>query len=518
MSYYEKYLKYKNKYIKYKNKYINLGEIVENDKQPIYKEIMYDNGDKYIGSVIDGNVPIKSGEGIYTYINGNRYEGEFKNNMFNGRGKLFLPTLYIEGNFHNNIIVGNCKIIFDNNDVYEGEYINDKITGKGSMIYSNGNQYTGEFIDDEFNGIGKFTVLDKFEYEGEFKNGEIHGTGKISYKSGKTYDGMFKKNKKDGLGKMTYPNKDIYEGLFKDDKIKEGIFTFNNGNVYEGNFENGKFNGKGKFTVLGKYVYKGEFKDNIMHGKGKLIYNSGDIYKGNFINGIKNGVGIYKYKDETIIEDMFSNGNINISIEDPKEFNTTLKEYEIVLYINSHGCDIPNAVIKIPPDFNIEPIYVGAVGYNCTSLGKEDNTDLYYTRLLFKEHELDNAIQAFQSYKGRLPKYGVPNYNHEYQFGLDKINLNNAYDGIFVIKNNIGLPNYINLFDWTNEKESYINKNPLLRKLSNFITSKLSPDNITKLTDLIKAFNKWIKEQPIKNKKLKVIFLDVSCRNPCFKE
>jgi hypothetical protein len=125
MSYYKKYLKYKNKYI-------NLREIVENDKQPIHKEIMYDSGDKYIGSIIYSNKSIKSEEGNYKkdgfgkmiYPNKDVYKGLFKNNQMI-KGKY---THKNEGFIENNEKHRQGKIIYKSGKTYEEMFKNNTLS------------------------------------------------------------------------------------------------------------------------------------------------------------------------------------------------------------------------------------------------------------------------------------------------------------------------------------------------------------------------------------------------------
>ena len=45
-----------------------------------------------------------------------------------------------------------------NDDRYEGQFINGKFGGKGKYFYSNGDMYDGEWSDDKKNGIGKYML------------------------------------------------------------------------------------------------------------------------------------------------------------------------------------------------------------------------------------------------------------------------------------------------------------------------------------------------------------------------
>ena len=43
----------------------------------------YNDGDVYNGTWVDG---LMSGFGVYNFVSGDRYEGSFSNDSFNGRG------------------------------------------------------------------------------------------------------------------------------------------------------------------------------------------------------------------------------------------------------------------------------------------------------------------------------------------------------------------------------------------------------------------------------------------------
>ena len=81
---------------------------------------------------------------------------------------------------------------------YEGEWKNDEPNGKGKKTWPNGDTYEGEcpgganhesvqlidslvegsFVDDMREGFGKYCHPDGYEYEGEWKNNKPNGKGK----------------------------------------------------------------------------------------------------------------------------------------------------------------------------------------------------------------------------------------------------------------------------------------------------------------------------------------------------
>lgn len=79
----------------------------------------------------------KHGIGIYQYPNGDKYFGEWANDLFNGQGTY----------------------VFNMGERYEGELLMGKKNGYGIYCYLNGNLYKGEWQKDKKNGKVKFHML-----------------------------------------------------------------------------------------------------------------------------------------------------------------------------------------------------------------------------------------------------------------------------------------------------------------------------------------------------------------------
>ena len=131
------YLKNGKRYIGYwKNNRIILENYIENEEYIKNKEILgnniikirYIDDDIYQGEYDPINSVIK-GSGIYYFNNGDSYNGNFKDNLFDGNGKLSFLDGKIIGTFKNGVLNGNGKIYYNNGDIMEGEWINGQKEG-----------------------------------------------------------------------------------------------------------------------------------------------------------------------------------------------------------------------------------------------------------------------------------------------------------------------------------------------------------------------------------------------------
>ncbi len=64
------------------------------------------------------------------------------------------------------VMSGNGKYTFYNGEYYEGQWKNDVRQGQGLYHYANGAQFEGQWKNDEMSGQGKFTLADKSFYYG----------------------------------------------------------------------------------------------------------------------------------------------------------------------------------------------------------------------------------------------------------------------------------------------------------------------------------------------------------------
>ena len=162
----------------YPNENIYEGEI-KNSNFNGKGKILFNNGDMYEGDFLEGDI---TGKGIFIYSDRTKYEGEIKNGEFKGHGIMkWTNDIQYEGEF-SGAQLSNFGTLIGNGEKYEGYFNNNYFNGKGIYIYNDGSSYKGDFEFGLKNGKGIYTKKDKFIYEGDWANNMPHGIGKFIYK------------------------------------------------------------------------------------------------------------------------------------------------------------------------------------------------------------------------------------------------------------------------------------------------------------------------------------------------
>ncbi|MDB2369635.1 transglycosylase domain-containing protein [Planktomarina temperata] len=142
----------------------------------------------------------RNGQATYTYHNGDKYVGEWKDGKLNGQGTY----------------------THHNGDKYVGEWKDGKSNGQATYTYHNGDQYIGEYKDDKKNGQGTYTHASGAKYVGEWTNGKQNGRGTYAYDNGDQYIGQWKDGKPNGQGTRTYADGRIESGIWRDNVLEAG--------------------------------------------------------------------------------------------------------------------------------------------------------------------------------------------------------------------------------------------------------------------------------------------------------
>jgi len=185
------------------------------------------------------------GKGIWYYINGSRYEGEWNHGLKEGFGTVYKA---------------------DGNKAYEGEWKNGKKNGFGTDYRKDGTKsYEGFWKNDESCGRGVLVDYRDIRFEGVFKQSPpygVYGLSKveysvITYPDGEVVEGPME-NKQH---RCIYPNGDVFEcedfiiGTAVGRKtacprpIRRGIYRFADGGTLSGWWERGYYDGDYRYTA-----------------------------------------------------------------------------------------------------------------------------------------------------------------------------------------------------------------------------------------------------------------------------
>lgn len=158
-----------------------------------------------------------------------------------------------------------------NGDKYTGEWKNNYRHGIGTYTFANGDEYKGDFKDDEWNGQGIYSFSDGEKYLGEFKDGYKHGFGTYIFTSGNKYEGYWENDYQNGYAVYSYENGD-YQG----DK-------------YIGQYKDGRRTGKGLYIKPDGRADICSYNDAVHSDcKGTDVYDVAPILQQNFTSLNKN--------------------------------------------------------------------------------------------------------------------------------------------------------------------------------------------------------------------------------------
>jgi hypothetical protein len=265
-------------------------EAANNDAHHRRGKFTFPDGGTYDGEWVDGQ---RQGQGTYSYL-GALFEGTWEQGKRNGKGTLFYATGHVyEGEFKADQPNGKGKLTMGKKEsVYEGDWADGQQHGKGVYVFPNGDTYEGEFQNGRMTGVGKYkspTVT----YEGLWKDDMYEGKGTLKITSGAIYSGLFSGGLRHGNGQLTLPNGGVYNGEWKDD-VRHG---------------------KGEFKEADGTIYEGEWRDDLPEGKGTKHYSNGAKYEGHFSKGLRKGQGTMHYKDGSKYEGYWADDRVRVPVD-----------------------------------------------------------------------------------------------------------------------------------------------------------------------------------------------------------
>ena len=305
-------------------------------------------------------------KGTKIYEDGRKIIGTFSDSYLNGQGEIFWDDgSYEKGNYVYGKLEGMGIWEDEIGDKYIGEWKNDLKDGKGTYTWINGDKYVGEFKNNRRHGFGKYYYADGNIYEGEWSDGYENGKGIFIWLDGDKYEGDWKEGIRTGEGKYIYASGTVYKGEFKNNSADgNGVIVYSLGDTYKGEFLEGFEHGQGVYTFENGDVYTGQFEEGYMHGQGKMVYANGKVYEGLWEDGIE-AEGKTTLAKHTTNEKYYALiiGNndykklepLENAVNDAKDLEKVLKEkygFETTLMTDANSDETTNAIIKFTKNRN----------------------------------------------------------------------------------------------------------------------------------------------------------------------
>jgi hypothetical protein len=260
------------------------------------------------------------------------YIGSFINNKKNGKGKLIVPDHFVyEGNFKDDLFDGYGEYISKQYNYY-GNYLCGKKDGKGKEIDLIKNiEYEGDFKDDKKNGFGKEKTADGSIYIGDFKDNKKHGQGTLLLNGIKTwsYKGQFKNDKISGMGRFRWNKNMEYIGEWENSELSGYGFLIKDNIRHIGYFSHNYKQGYGASFYYGKYAILGKWEKDVIEGISVLIILT-DLERSNN-DDKEDNFKIVKTSKGEIAETNLDNDEIN-EYKSSQEYNNMVLLYKKKIY------------------------------------------------------------------------------------------------------------------------------------------------------------------------------------------
>ncbi len=237
----------------------------------------YTDGSKYQGEWVNR---YPEGNGTMTFPDGTKWTGSWRRgHPINQSGQIIEDLFtkkeveFDENNIQSGCISGDCKtgngiFAYPDGSKYEGQFENGQPNGWGTFYFVDGEKYIGNFKNGYSHGKGTFYHTDGAETQGEWKDGEYVGNPIIE--DGKF--GCINGDCKNGRGTYIYKNGQAkYVGQFQNELPQgRGAVYYANGERYVGEWMAGSFEGFGTLYLLDGTEVKGNWKKGTFMGKAQV--------------------------------------------------------------------------------------------------------------------------------------------------------------------------------------------------------------------------------------------------------
>ncbi|GMF11994.1 unnamed protein product [Phytophthora lilii] len=304
------------------------------DANPIKTKTL-SNGDVYVGE-INADQTQRHGKGKCTYVNGNEYDGNWRDDLRCGQGIMRYAAsedVYAGvweadqrhgfGIYEYHVPEAQHHSTSRQPKKYEGMWVHDQKHGAGTLTFSDGTQLVGSWANDIFDTREKGCLQGYDDgqngvcrYEGEVCDGVPHGQGESNHEaSGEVYEGNWVSGRRSGHGVATLRDGSVYRGEWRNGR-RNGFGIFDDARTrarYDGKWVGGVRCGRGVCKYANGCLYEGDWLDDVRHGNGRYSFTDGSCYDGTWVNDKFCGDGSFMLcveESDTTAQQDFSNSSV----------------------------------------------------------------------------------------------------------------------------------------------------------------------------------------------------------------
>ncbi|MEM9930645.1 MAG: caspase family protein [Bacteroidota bacterium] len=274
-----------------------------------------------LAQCVSGNC--QRGEGLYRYVDGRQYYGEFRDGRAHGEGTLTYPNgERYQGQFHRGQLHGKGIYRYPDGSSRSGTWRHGVLSsGQDNLATTAGRSLptSGCIQGDCEDGKGTYLTPGGAIYVGDFRSGEIHGQGICTYTDGSRYEGQWSHRHPEGYGHKTWADGRSFTGQWRRGfpVNSDGVYQYPDGAlttpegtlvIQSGCLQGDCKNGQGVYAYADGSRYEGQFRSGRPNGSGTFSYPNGDWYQGQFLAGLPHGYGVLQAADGSRLEGQWSEG------------------------------------------------------------------------------------------------------------------------------------------------------------------------------------------------------------------
>lgn len=245
------------------------------------------------------------------------YTGHIANNRPHGNGKLVykdedeMGRLSYEGDWTEGNMHGEGVIVFANGDRYEGEFRDNVPSGKGKYRYKDGGLDEGLWEQGVRHGLARYESVDGTVEEIMFWEGEPDGPSKLIYPDGLIENRTYGKGVKNGQAERVFVNGDKLEFSYENGEADGPAVLTSQTAKEEFTFVAGRKQGLSILHCASGEREERNYVNGILEGEATVYGTNGDKLEFTYKNGKRFGIATYYWADGTVEKSFYNENGVH---------------------------------------------------------------------------------------------------------------------------------------------------------------------------------------------------------------